>query len=287
MHECHKKQNHSDSKKRQISLLVVDKAVATPSMKSCITTLLKENSEGISSKDLRKQAVKGYLSENSQTEMQPKRKQEAKAQFDKELKKLTEKGKIETTNDIVRLIDSKEKKEKKDKKDKKEKKDKKRKREEEEEDAVVKEEDEPASKKSKEKTIVSNPTAAPETTETVEPPLETTEKSEEKKEKAKKKKVKTEKIGFNVVALPKKDPEINPLTGKKLKKRSKEAYERRKARFLMVKNLDSRNKRAQAEFDANKRWMNSGSGTGTAVAIPSSSSTTTTTPEPVPLYFRF
>jgi hypothetical protein len=69
------------------------------------------------------------------------------------------------------------------------------------------------------------------------------------------KKNKSEKIGFNVNAVPAKD--INPLTGKKLKKRSKEAYERRKARYLAVKQLDSRNKRAQAEFEANQKWLNS------------------------------
>lgn len=265
-------------------------------MKSCITTLLKDNSDGLSLKDLRKKVVKQYLTQHSDTEMQPKRKQEAKALYDDEVKKLTEKLKILIEGDVVRLNQSssekKEKKEKDDKKGKKDKKDKKRKRDaggDDEAEIVVEPKKVKQSTKNAEKESKVDLKQTPEVSVTtpVVPVVAVVPqkkkqggsgdapKSEAKKTKTRKEK--SEKVGFNVEAVPKTD--INPLTGKKLKKRSKEAYERRKARFLNVKNLDSRNKRAQAEFGANKKWLNSAS-TGT-------NTSTTTAAEPAPTYTSF
>ena len=45
-----------------------------------------------------------------------------------------------------------------------------------------------------------------------------------------------------------------------------------------MKKLDSRNKRAQAEFDANKRWMDSGSTSSTTTATSAAAAAADTTP---------
>lgn len=242
-------------------------------MKNCITTLLKDNCEGLCCKELQKKSVKVYLSQHSETEMQPKRKQEAKSLYDEVLTKLADKGKVLTEGDIVKICESKtSKKDKKDKHDKKEKKEKKRKRD--NDDAL----DESVGAATKE--VATNGSTDEDLVATPAPPTPVSEGNEKKKQK----RVKSEKIGFNVDGGANVD--INPHTGKKLKKRSKEAYERRKARYLLVKKLDSRNKRQQGEFEANKRWMNSGKPSSEAFP-PSVTSSYTPAADPAPTYTSF
>ena len=223
-------------------------------MKSIIKNILMQNKEGLSSKDLKKKCVKEYLSQNNlEKDDDEKGKKVAKIKYKEEVNKLLERGKIVNKDDIIALKGKDEKKTKKDKK--------KRKRDDEEkqEDGSKSESNNLndngtekhdhdtmegiSTKKHKHNHIHAGSNAAENRAETVKSAPNGKEKSTSK--------------GFNLG----KAPDINPITGKKLKKRSKEAYERRRKRYLMVKKLDSRNKRAQEEFAANKEWISSANST--------------------------
>ena len=239
-------------------------------MKKIISAILsdaahkREEQEGMNREELQKRAVKSYLQEKRKNEeddedgesksakkVRKEAKKKAKNSFEESLKKLLTKEKVIELGNVVMLKKGKggEEKSCSNKKKKKEKE-----KEEKEEDVNRKKEEIVfAGKESK--TMASGDL---DEGNVVKQKSEQTESLETSTCSRKRKRQADESENCNVGILTTKPKNakakdllasgLNPITGKKLKKRSKEAYARRRARYLAVKKLDSRNNRAQEEF---------------------------------------